>query len=267
VTAPAKPKGRIKQAFFKRNFPSGMSVEDMCREAARLGVAGMEYMAPNEWPIVKQFGLVPSCGVGGGISFQTGIIQPALHEKLAQSLASYVDVCAAGGCPNIAIVGGQRGGMSYSEGANNAVAFFNRVKGHAEEKGVSLVIEIMNSKYADPRLGRAGQICDHLDWAVDVCSRVNSPRVKILFDIYHVQIMDGNIVANIRSAYPWIGHFHTGGVPDRHEIDETQELNYSFILKAVADLGFNDFVAHEYDPAPGRDPIQSLEKVFAVANV
>jgi hydroxypyruvate isomerase len=164
-------------------------------------------------------------------------------------------------------VGGQRDGMSYSQGADNAVEFFNRVKDHAEAKGVTLVMEIMNTKYRDPRLGRAGQICDHLDWAVGVCSRVNSPRVKILFDVYHAQIMDGNIVANIKSSFPWIGHFHTGGVPDRHEIDETQELNYSFIQKSIADLGFSDFVAHEYDPTPGRDPIQSLEKVFAIADV
>jgi hydroxypyruvate isomerase len=141
------------------------------------------------------------------------------------------------------------------------------VKDHAEAKGVTLCMEIMNTKYDDPKIGRTDQICSHLDWAVDVCTRVNSPRVKILFDIYHAQIMDGNIVANIKSAFPYIGHFHTGGVPGRHEIDETQELNYKFILTTIADLGFSGYVAHEYDPTPGLDPIKSLEKVFAIANV
>jgi hydroxypyruvate isomerase len=102
---------------------------------------------------------------------------------------------------------------------------------------------------------------------VDVCTRVNSARVKILFDIYHAQIMDGNIVANIKSAFPLIGHFHTGGVPGRNELDDTQELNYKFILKTIADLGYSGYVAHEYDPTPGRDPLQSLEKVFEIADV
>jgi hydroxypyruvate isomerase len=125
----------------------------------------------------------------------------------------------------------------------------------------------MNSKYQDPAIGRKDQICDHLDWAVELCTRVNSPRLKILFDIYHVQIMDGNIVANIRAHFPLIGHFHTGGVPGRHEIDETQELNYGFIFKAIADLGCKGYIAHEYDPALGRDPIRSLEKVMASTDV
>jgi len=141
------------------------------------------------------------------------------------------------------------------------------MKDRAEETGVTLLLEIVNSKYKDPALGRADAICDHTEWAAEVCSRVNSPRVKILFDIYHVQIMDGDVVANIREHLPLIGHIHTAGVPGRHEIDETQELNYGFILKTAADLGYRGFVAHEYDPSPGQDPIRTLEKVFNIADV
>jgi hydroxypyruvate isomerase len=239
----------------------------MCREAVRLGAAGMEFYPQEQWPTIKKFGLVPSNANGGGITVENGIIRKQMHADLQKSFEKLIDECALGGCPDALIVGGQRKGMSYSEGADNAVAFLNRVKDHAEAKGVTLCMEIMNTKYDDPKIGRTDQICSHLDWAVDVCTRVNSPRVKILFDIYHAQIMDGNIVANIKSAFPYIGHFHTGGVPGRHEIDETQELNYKFILTTIADLGFSGYVAHEYDPTPGLDPIKSMEKVFAIANV
>ena len=153
-------------------------------------------------------------------------------------MGELIDKCAANVCPNILIVGGQRNGMFYAEGATHAAAFLNRVKDHAEEMNVTLCLEVMNSKYSDPALGRKDQVCDHLDWAVNVCTRVNSPRVKILFEIYHVQIMDGNIIANIKACLPLIGHFHTGGVPGRHEIDDTQELNYGLIFRTIADLGY-----------------------------
>jgi hydroxypyruvate isomerase len=244
-----------------------MPLEDMCREAARLGAGGFDAVPPEQWPTLKRFGLTPTLARGGGISIENGIIHKQLHRELAMSLRELIDTCATHGCPNVLIVGGQRNGMSYVEGASHAVAFLNRVKGHAEEKNVTLCLEVMNSKYADPALGRKDQVCDHLDWAVELCTRVNSPRVKILFDIYHVQIMDGNIIANIKACFPLIGHFHTGGVPGRHEIDETQELNYGFIFRTIADLGYTGHIAHEYDPAPGHDPIRILEKVFATTDV
>ena len=160
-----------------------------------------------------------------------------------------------------------RKGMSYEEGAANCVAFFHRVKAHAEDKSVTICMEVMNSKFSDPLLGRIDQICDHLAWGVDVCKRVNSPRVKILFDIYHVQIMDGNVVQNIRDNFQWIAHFHTGGVPGRHEIDETQELNYRYIAQSIAELGFTGYIAHEYRPAPGHDPLKSLDRALEIMDV
>lgn len=263
----AARKGRLKQSCFTRNFGSKMSLDDMCREAARLGAAGFDGIPQDQWPTLKKFGLISTLGLGGGITIENGIIQKRLQDGLAKSLAEFIDFCATHGCPNAAIVGGQRHGMSYTEGSDSAVAFLNRVKSRAEDKGVNLCLEVMNSKYQDPALGRRDQFCDHLDWAVEVCSRVNSPRVKILFDIYHVQIMDGNIVANIRAHLPLIGHFHTGGIPGRHEIDETQELNYGFVFRTIADLGYTGYIAHEYDPTPGSDPIRSLEKVFDITSV
>jgi hydroxypyruvate isomerase len=267
--APARipRKGRLKQACFTRNFGSNMPLDDMCREAARLGAVGFDGLPSEQWPTLQKFGLISTIGLGGGMTIENGIIQKQMHNELVKSTEEFIDTCATHGCPDAAIVGGQRRGMSYAEGAANAVAFLNRVKNHAEDKRVTLCLEVMNSKYEDPTLGRKDQICDHLDWAVEVCSQVNSPRVKILFDIYHVQIMDGNIAANIRAHLPLIGHFHAAGVPGRHEIDETQELNYGFIFRTIADLGFTGYIAHEYDPSPGSDPIRVLEKVFTIADV
>jgi hydroxypyruvate isomerase len=260
------PKGRIKQSCFTRSFGPGMKSDDMFQTAARLGAVGFDTLPPPQWPTLKKYGLMPTMAIGGGVTIENGIIHKEMHNDLAKSLQGFLDICASGGCPNALIAGGQRKGLSYSAGADNAVAFLNQVKGHAEDKGITLCVEVMNDKYPNPALGRIDQVANHLDWVIDVCTRVNSPRVKVLFDIYHVQIMDGNVAANIKACFPLIGHFHAAGVPGRHELDETQELNYGFIFRTIADLGYTGFVAHEYDPTPGRDPIQLLEKVFAIAS-
>ena len=163
---------------------------------------------------------------------------------------------------NIITFSGNRKGMADAEGADNCVAFLNRVKAHAEDKGITICMEYLNSK-----VNHKDYMFDHIAWGVDVMKRVNSPRVKILFDIYHAQIMDGDIVRNIRDNFQWIGHFHTGGNPGRHEIDETQELNYHFIAQAIADLGYTGYVAHEYSPAQGRDAIASLNQAMQIFEV
>lgn len=129
-------------------------------------------------------------------------------------------------------VAGKRRGMSYEESAENCAAFFNRVKSRAEDKSVTICLEVMNNKFTDPTLGRVDQICNQIDWAVDVVKRVNSPRIKVLFDIYHVQIMDGDLADHIRDNFQWIAHFHTGGVPGRHLIDDSQEINYRFVARS-----------------------------------
>jgi hydroxypyruvate isomerase len=262
----AKRKNRIKQGCMRTNFPMSMAFDDMCRVAAEQGIHGFDLISANDWPTLKKYGLKPLMG-NAGVSFDNGIIRKEFHEALEKSVGASIDQCAAGGCPNVIIVGGQRKGMSYEEGADSAVAFFNRIKGHAEDKQITVCMEIMNSKFMDATIGRFDQICDHLAWGVGVVKRVNSPRVKMLFDIYHVQIMDGDVVRNIRENIQYISHFHTGGVPDRHEIDETQELNYGFIAQAIVEAGFTGYVSHEYRPAPGHDPVQSLKRAIEIMDV
>lgn len=260
-------KGRLKQTVMTTVFDPKMPFDEMCRHAAELGVKGIDTVPVETWPTLKKYGLIPTMGPTGGVTFKDGLIRKELHDSLEKSMSETLDVCASNGCPNMIAVGGQRRGMSYEEGADNAVAMLNRVKHHAEDKGVTICLENMNSKYKDPLFGREDQICDHVAWGIDVCKRVNSPRVKLLFSIYHAQIMDGDIIANIRDNFQWIAHFDTGGVPGRHEIDDTQEINYRLVAKTIADLGYTGYICHEYRPSPGSDPIQTLAKVLAIVDV
>ena len=260
---------RIKQSLMRFAFgPSTtLSFDDMCREAARFGYAGFDLVGPQDWPTLKKHGLVCTMAPAMGVTIRDGLIRPELHAAIERSMHEEIDLCAANGYPNIITVGGERRGIGYEEGKGHCTALLNRVKAHAEDKGVTICIEVVNSKYTDPEFGRADAIFDHLEWGADVCRRVGSPRVKILFDIYHVQIMDGDVCANIRKYYPLIAHFHAAGVPGRHEPDGAQELNYRFVASTIADLGFAGYIAHEYRPSPGRDPVENLRRVLEIMDV
>lgn len=264
ATPPAPPprKGRIKQGVTRGVFGRGAVLDDACREAARLGIKGFDLIGPADWPTLKKYGLVPSMYPGGpGGSIPVALNRKENHEKLSGLLHPAIDEAAANAVPNIICFSGNRNGMADGEGAENCVAFLNAIKSHAEDKQVTICMEYLNSK-----VNHKDYMFDHIAWGVDVMKRVNSPRVKILYDIYHAQIMDGDIVRNIRDHFQWIGHFHTGGNPGRHEIDDTQELNYRFVMQAIAELGYTGFVSHEYSPSQGNDPIATLEKAIAICD-
>jgi hydroxypyruvate isomerase len=255
-------KGRLRQAVTRGVFARGTSLDDCCREAARLGCKGFDLIEPADWPTLKKYGLVPSMyppGPGGSIPDALNRIEN--HERIEKSLRTGIDLAAANGVPNVITFSGNRRGMDDRQGADNCVAFLNRVKAQAEDKGVTLCMELLNSK-----VNHRDYMFDHMAWGVDVVSRVNSPRVKILYDIYHAQIMDGDVVRNIRDNFRWIGHFHTGGNPGRHDIDETQELNYRFVAQAIVDLNYTGYLAHEYSPAEGHDPIATLNKALDICD-
>jgi hydroxypyruvate isomerase len=265
----AAPAGRLKQALMRFNFGAGSSLtfDDMCREAARAGYQGFDLVGPADWPTLKKHNLVCTMAPAMGVTIRDGLIRPELHDAIEKSMREEIDACAANGWPNFITVGGERRGIGAEEGKAHCVALLNRVKSAAEDKGVTICLEVVNSKYTDPNFGRADAIFDHLAWGVDVCRRVNSPRVKILFDIYHVQIMEGDVCASIREYFPLIAHFHAAGVPGRREIDDTQELNYGFVAKTIADLGFTGYIAHEWRPSPGRDPLENVRRVHAIMDV
>ena len=256
-------KGRLKQCVTRGVFGRSMSFEETCRVAADLGCKGYDLIGPADWPTLKKYGLIPTMyppGPGGTIP--DALNRKENHDRLEKAMHAAIDEAAANGVPSVITFSGNRKGMADAEGADNCVASLNRMKAYAEDKGVNICMEYLNSK-----VNHKDYMFDHIAWGVDVMKRVNSPRVKILFDIYHAQIMDGDIVRNIRDNFPWIGHFHTGGNPGRHEIDETQELNYRFIAQAIADLGFTGYVAHEYSPAPGHDPVASLKRALEIFDV
>ena len=167
---------------------------------------------------------------------------------------------AAAGLPNVITFSGNRRGSSDGEGLSNCIAGLNRIKQFAEERKVTVNMELLNSK-----VDHKDYQCDHTQWGVAVCKAVSSPRVKLLFDIYHMQIMEGDIIRTIRNNFDHIGHFHTGGVPDRHEIDLSQELNMHAVAAAIADLGYTGFLAHEF--VPKQSPLPSLEQAFQICSV
>ena len=259
---PVPRKGRIKQGVTRGVFARGASLEDCCREAARLGIKGFDLIGPADWPTLKKYGLTPSMYPGPGGTIRDALNRKENHDKIEQTLRAAIDEAASNGVPNIITFSGNRNGMADPEGADNCVAFLNKIKAQAEDKGITICIEYLNSK-----VNHKDYMFDHIAWGVDVMKRVNSPRVKILFDIYHAQIMDGDIVRNIRDHFQWIAHFHTGGNPGRHDIDESQELNYRFIAQAIASLNFTGFLSHEYSPDQGHDPIATLNKAIEICDV
>jgi len=262
TSAPVR-RGRLKQGVTRSVFSRGMSFEETCREAARLGCECYDLVGPADWPTVKKYGLRPTMyPPGPGGSIPDALNRRENHAALEKQMHAALEECAASDVPNIIAFSGNRKGMADGEGADHCVEFLNRVKAHAEDRAVTICVEYLNSK-----VNHRDYMFDHIAWGVDVMRRVNSPRVKILFDIYHAQIMDGDIVRNIRDYFQWIGHFHTGGNPGRHELDDTQELNYRFIAQAIADLNYTGYIGHEYSPAPGHDPMASLAQAVEIMRV
>jgi hydroxypyruvate isomerase len=244
---------------------SNLPFEERCKVLARIGFKGVDLPTAQQVPMLRDHGLTPALMTGTGTSFTDGLIRKQQHDKFEAEFHKGIDMCSEIGCPTLIALPGERRGMSYEEAADNTVAIFNRVKGYAEQKNITLCMEITNSKVVADQ--RTDQVFNHLAWGIDIVKKVNSPRVKILFDCYHVQIADGDLTRNLRDNFDKICHIHVAGVPSRTEIDDTQEVNYRFVANAIADLGYTGFVAHEFRPGPGRDAIKSLETCFEIMNV
>src|ERR1039457_421725 len=259
---PVERKGRLKQCVTGGGFGRGRTLEENARDATKLGAKGFDLIGPKDWPTLRKYGLIPTMVSGFGGTIPDALNRKENHERLEASMREGIDVCAKEKAPNLITFSGNRRGMSDAEGMENCALFLNKIKAQAEDKGVTICVELLNSK-----VNHKDYMCDHASWGVELMKRVGSPRVKLLYDIYHMQIMDGDIARTIRDNFQYIGHFHTGGNPGRHEIDETQELNYHFIAQSIADTGFTGYLAHEYSPAQGRDPIQSLEQAIKICEV
>ena len=255
----ARLKGRLKQSACRwcyRDIP----LENLAKAAAEIGLKGIDLLNdPNDWPVVKKYGLIPTMVSGAG-TIPDACNRKDLHDKLEKEFQTNIPRAAENGVPNVITFSGNRKGMSDGEGLENTVAILNRVKGVAEKHNVTICMELLNSK-----VNHKDYMFDHTAWGVEVIKRVNSPRVKILYDIYHAQIMEGDIIRTIRENIQHIAHFHTGGNPGRNELDDTQELNWRTIAKTIADLNFQGYVAHEF--VPKRDPLTSLREAALLCDV
>jgi hydroxypyruvate isomerase len=256
--AASRRSGRIKQSVSRWCYGK-MSLEELCTASKKIGLSAIDLLDEKDWNTPKQFGL--ACAMANGFgSIPRGFNRPDNHDKLVADAERMIPLAAAAGVPNIVCFSGNRAGMSDGEGIANCIAGFKRITPTAERAGVTLCLELLNS-----RVDHHDYQADHTAWGVQVVQGVGSPRLKLLYDIYHMQIMEGDIVRTIRDNAAHIAHYHTGGVPGRNEIDQTQELNYRRVAQAIADSGFTGFLAHEFVPL--RDPVTSLGEAFAICDL
>jgi len=255
----AAPAGRLKQSAARWCYGK-MSMDDLCRQGAELGLSGIDLVDEKDWPTCKKYGLVPAM-VTGSATILVGWNRKENHYKLEKDMRENIAKAAAAKLPNVITFSGNRRGLADDEGRDNCIIGLKRVAKVAEDAGVTICLELLNSK-----IDHKDYQCDHAAWGVAVCKEVGSPRVKLLYDIYHMQIMEGDVIRTIRDNIQYIGHFHTGGVPGRHEIDdESQELHWHAIAQAIADLKFEGYFAHEF--VPTKDPMTSLKQAIALCTV
>lgn len=262
---PGIRQGRLKQSvMFQVWGDLNLSTQERCEVLAALGFAGMDLPQPDELSILEDYGLTPSMMTGTGTTFEDGLIRRELHDHIEEATRAGIDICAAGGCPNLIALPGERRGMSREQGADHAVEILSRVAPYAEAKGVNVCMEITNSKVASDN--RTDQVFDDIHWGFDVCRRTGSPNITVVYDIYHVQIANGDVVRTMRDNLELVSHVHCAGVPTRAEIDDS-ELNYRYIAREIADMGYDGFVSQEYRPTPGRNPLISLAVGYDILTV
>jgi len=250
----------IKQSInlncFARN---GVPHEKVIRRAAEIGYRSVEMMGQEHWGLVRELGLDIAI-IGGHRPLPVGFNHKENHDSAVDQMLASIELAAANGIPALICFSGNRKGVSEEEGRDNCIEGLRRVIGAAEEKGITVCMELLNSK-----VNHKDYQCDRVAWGVEVCKGVGSPCMKLLFDIYHVQIMEGDLIRNIRDHIDYIGHFHTAGNPDRRDLDDQQEIYYPAVMRAIAATGYEGYVGHEF--VPKADPLAALQAAFDVCNV
>ena len=257
----AVQKGRLSQSVCRWCYQD-IPLEEFCRSVAALGLPAIDLLQPDEWAVAAKHGLLCSTGYPGEGSgtIVDGLNNPALHDQIVRAFTSGIPKAKAAKVPNLITFFGNRKGMPDEQAIENCAAVLNRIKTVAEDHEVTVVVELLNSK-----VNHKDYQGDKTPFGVNVMERVGSPRVKLLYDIYHMQIMEGDIIRTIRDNHQWIAHYHTGGVPGRHELDDTQELQWPPIVRAILDTGYTGYFAHEFIPT--RDPIASLRQAVELCDV
>jgi hydroxypyruvate isomerase len=255
-----KMKGRINHSVCRWCYDK-IPLEDLCKAAKEIGLQSIELTGPDEWPILKKYGLTSALPWGAGKGIEKGFNDPQYHDELVKSYEEVIPKAAAAGLNQIICFSGNRKGMSDEQGMENAAKGLKRLMPIAEKHKVTMVMELLNSK-----VNHKDYMCDRTHWGAALADKIGSDRFKLLYDIYHMQIMEGDVIATIRKYQKYISHYHTGGVPGRNEIDETQELNYPAIMKAIADTGYKGFVGQEFIPKRP-DKLASLKQGVQICDV
>jgi hydroxypyruvate isomerase len=262
LAAPEAGKGRLKQGVSLWTYQKWFDLDALCKEAVRIGLSGIDLVTPDQFATVQKYGLVPSMTSGTAPNtIPVGLNRLENHDKVLESLKRDITLASAAKVPNVIIFSGNRKGMPDAEGLENCLTGLNKIKAYAEEKNVTVNLELLNSK-----VNHKDYMADHSAWGVELMKRVGSPKVKLLFDIYHMQIMEGDLIRTIKANIDFFGHFHTGGNPGRNEIDDTQEVNWNAVAKAIADTGYQGFLSHEFIPVK-TPPIKSLEDAYRICTV
>jgi hydroxypyruvate isomerase len=260
ATQPEQPtvlKGRLKQSVCKWCY--GMSVDDLCRNAAEIGLRSVELLGEKDWAIPAKYGL--ACAVANGPNpIHKGWNRVEHHDRFVAESERLLPMIAEAGIPNMIVFSGNRAGLDDEEGIANCALGLKRIMPLAERVGVTVIMELLNSK-----VDHKDYQCDHTAWGVKLVEAIGSDRFRLLYDIYHMQIMEGDVIRTITQNKDAIGHYHTGGVPGRREIDETQELYYPAICKAIVEMGYTGYLGQEF--IPSRDPMTSLRQAAALCDV
>jgi hydroxypyruvate isomerase len=259
TSGPAVTRGRLKQSVSRWCYAK-IPMPEFCKAVKDMGLTAIDLLEEPEWTVVRDAGLVCSMAYAGGGSIRDGLNVKANHDAIVKNFEEKIPRAAQMKIPNVITFFGNRRGMSDAEATANCVEGLNRVKKVAEDSGVTICVELLNSK-RDHKDYQG----DHTAFGVEIVKAVNSPRVRLLYDAYHMQIMEGDLIATLRANKEYIAHVHTGGVPGRHELDGTQEVNWRAVAQALVDMGFTGYMAHEF--VPTRDPLTSLREAVTLCDV
>jgi len=255
-----KLKGKINHSVCRWCYEK-IPLEDLCKASKNIGLASIELVGPEEWPTLKKYGLTSALPWGAGLGIEKGFNDPQYHDALVKSYEEVIPKVAAAGFNQIICFSGNRKGLDDEKGMQNAAIGLKRLMPTAEKYKVTMVMELLNSK-----VNHKDYMADRTHWGAALADKIGSDRFKLLYDIYHMQIMEGDVIATIRKFQQYISHYHTGGVPGRNEIDNTQELNYPAIMKAILDTGYKGFVAQEFIPKR-EDKLASLKQGVQICDV
>jgi hydroxypyruvate isomerase len=256
-------KGHVNHSVARWTY-GDLSIEELCKAVNTIGFSAIDLVGPKDWPVLKRYGIESSMCNGAEINLVDGWIHPQFHDELVERYTQHIDLVSEAGYTNLVCFSGNARGMTKEVGLKNALKGLQRILPHAEKKGVVVQMELFNSKIDHP-----DYMADTSAWGVALCQQLDSSNFKLLYDIYHMQVNEGDIIRTIQNYHPYFGHYHTAGVPGRHEIDDSQELYYPAIAKAILETGYTGFLAQEFIPTADNQAgkIESLRNAIHICDV